>query len=81
MQSLAAGKLRGSDGSHTSNIKQKADIRKQHFQELLNCHRPVQPLVRAWLQEQSKHIIQEQPSDEVPTLSEVEAAVSALKNY
>ena len=81
VQSLAAGKLRRADGSHTSNIKQKADIRKQHFQELLNCHRPVQPLVRAWLEGQPQHIIQEQPSDEVPTLSKVEAAVSALKNY
>ncbi len=49
VQSLAAGKLRRNDGSHTSNAKEKADIRKQHFQELLNCHRPVQPHVRTWI--------------------------------
>ena len=46
VQSQSAGKLRRSDGSHTANIEEKADVQKQHFQELLNCHRPVQPLVR-----------------------------------
>ena len=81
VQSLAAGKLRRSDGSHTSSVKEKADIRKQHFQELLNCHRPVQPLVHTWVQAQHRDSLQDFPSDEVPTLSEVQAAVNALKNY
>ena len=81
VQSLSAGKLRRCDGSHTSSVKEKADIQKQHFQELLNCHRPVQPLVRPWVHAQQHHSLRDLPSDEVPTLSEVQAAVSVLKNY
>ena len=81
VQSLSAGKLRRSDGSHTANIKEKADIRKHHFQELLNCHRRVQPSVRKWVQEQQHATSQDPPSDEVPTLPEIAAAASALKNY
>ena len=78
VKSLAAGKLRRSDGSHIANTKEKADIRKQHSQALLNCHRPVQPLVHTGLQAQQHHILQDQPPDEVPTLSEVEAAQRLL---
>ena len=52
--SLSAGKLRRCDGSHTSSVKEKADIRKQHFQELLNCQRPAQPLVRTWVHTQQQ---------------------------
>ena len=81
VQSLSAGKLRRCDGSHTSSVKEKADIQKQHFQKLLNCHRPGQPLVRTWVHAQQQYSLQDVPSDEVPTLSEVQAAVSVLKNY
>ena len=64
-----------------SNAKEKADIRKQHFHELLNYHREVQPHVRTWVHVQQQHNQQDLPADEVPTLSEVQAAVGALKNY
>ena len=62
LQSLAAGKLRRSDDSHTANTKEKAYI-KQHVQELLNCYRHVHR-VRT-----NNHILQDQPSDEVQMLS------------
>ena len=60
--------------------KEKSNIQKQHFQELLNCHRPAQPSVCKWVREQQHDIPQDPPSDEVPTLPEIPAAVSALKN-
>ena len=83
MQSAAAGKLRRSDGSHTTNTKERADICKQHFQVLLNCHWTVQPAVHARVQQQQRdwNTSQDLPSDEVPTLQEVATAVGALKNY
>ena len=77
VQSLAAGKLRRSDGSHITNTTEKADIRKQHFQVLLKCHRPV----HAWVQQQRRSTSQDLPSDEVPTLEEIASAVGALKNH
>ena len=66
----------------TQQISRKRQTsEKQHFQELLNCHRPVQPPVRKWVHEQQHVTSQDPPSDEVPTLPEIAAAVSALKNY
>ena len=81
VQSLCAGKLPRCDGSHMSSVKEKAAIRKQHFQELLNCDRPVQPLACTWVHAQHQHNLEDLPSDEVPTLLEVQAAASFLKDY
>ena len=93
VQFLAVGNLRKFDGSHIADTKVRADIQKQHFQRLLSCHRHVQPLVHTWhnmttqqslhtwVQAQTHHILQDQPSNDMPTLSDSEAAVSALKDY
>ena len=66
VQSLSAGKLRRCDGSHMSSVKEKAAIRKQHFQELLNCDRPVQPLACTWVHAQQQHNFQDLPSTRCP---------------
>ena len=83
VQSLAAGKLRWSDDKITSEPKEEANLVycKPHFQELLNCHRTVQPEVHSWVQQQRWDTSREMPSDEVPTLQEVAIAVGALENY
>ena len=78
VQPINADKTQRPDGTYTTDIKERLHLQRQHFQDVLNCQRPIQPAVWSQQLPTTTDIL---PSAHPPSLEEVQAAIASLKNY